>query len=173
MKISYLLLAILAAASLSALAAEKTVTMHAIGADGIGSAIGTVQLADGAQGLVLTTDLRGLPPGAHGFHVHEQPDCATLTKDGKPVAGLGAGGHYDPTHSGHHAGPDGAGHAGDLPLLTVAADGSASGSLTASRLRLADVENRALIIHAGGDNYSDDPKPLGGGGARIACGVIE
>ncbi|MBV8452160.1 MAG: superoxide dismutase, partial [Deltaproteobacteria bacterium] len=26
--------------------------------------------------------------------------------------------------------------------------------------------------HAGGDNYSDTPLPLGGGGARLACGVI-
>ncbi|MBF9200908.1 superoxide dismutase, partial [Acinetobacter baumannii] len=24
-----------------------------------------------------------------------------------------------------------------------------------------------------GDNYSDSPLPLGGGGARIACGVIK
>lgn len=28
------------------------------------------------------------------------------------------------------------------------------------------------MVHAGGDNYADDPKPLGGGGARIACGSI-
>ena len=28
------------------------------------------------------------------------------------------------------------------------------------------------MIHAGGDNYSDEPQPLGGGGGRIACGVI-
>jgi Cu-Zn family superoxide dismutase len=28
------------------------------------------------------------------------------------------------------------------------------------------------MIHAGGDNYADQPAPLGGGGARIACGVI-
>jgi Cu-Zn family superoxide dismutase len=29
------------------------------------------------------------------------------------------------------------------------------------------------MIHAGGDNYSDHPKRLGGGGARIACGVVK
>lgn len=28
------------------------------------------------------------------------------------------------------------------------------------------------MVHEGGDNYSDDPKPLGGGGARVACGVV-
>jgi Cu-Zn family superoxide dismutase len=46
-------------------------------------------------------------------------------------------------------------------------------TLTAPRLKVADAEGRALMIHAGGDNYSDQPKPLGGGGARIACGVVE
>jgi len=29
------------------------------------------------------------------------------------------------------------------------------------------------MIHAGGDNYADQPAPLGGGGARVACGVIK
>lgn len=29
------------------------------------------------------------------------------------------------------------------------------------------------MIHKGGDNYSDEPAALGGGGARFACGVIE
>ena len=38
--------------------------------------------------------------------------------------------------------------------------------------KLSDLSGRSLMIHAAGDNYSDDPKPLGGGGARIACGVI-
>ena len=37
---------------------------------------------------------------------------------------------------------------------------------------MEDVSGRALMIHEGGDNYADEPKPLGGGGARIACGVI-
>ena len=29
------------------------------------------------------------------------------------------------------------------------------------------------MIHAGGDNYADTPKPSGGGGERIACGVVK
>jgi Cu-Zn family superoxide dismutase len=28
------------------------------------------------------------------------------------------------------------------------------------------------MVHAGGDNYADQPAPLGGGGARVACGTI-
>jgi Cu-Zn family superoxide dismutase len=85
---------------------------------------------------------------------------------------MAAGGHYDPAKAGKHLGPKGAGHLGDLPALMVAADGTATQPMTVDRLKVADVKGRALMIHAGGDNYSDEPKPLGGGGARVACGVI-
>ena len=50
------------------------------------------------------------------------------------------------------------------------ADGVTRTDVVAPRLKTADLRGRALIVHAGGDTYSDTP-PLGGGGARIACGV--
>jgi Cu-Zn family superoxide dismutase len=40
-------------------------------------------------------------------------------------------------------------------------------------MKLSEVKGKALMVHAGGDNFADQPAPLGGGGARIACGVIE
>jgi Cu-Zn family superoxide dismutase len=43
----------------------------------------------------------------------------------------------------------------------------------APQLKLADVTGHAIIIHEGGDNFSDKPKPNGGGGNRIACGVVQ
>jgi Cu-Zn family superoxide dismutase len=56
--------------------------------------------------------------------------------------------------------------------VTVAADGTAKATLTAPRIKnVAELRGHALMIHAGGDNYSDQPAPLGGGGARLACGV--
>lgn len=173
MKFTSLFVAALMFGSLSAQAAEKVVTVRAISEAGVGKIIGILKLNDSPQGLVVTPDLAELPPGERGFHVHENPSCATLEKDGKKVAGLGAGGHYDPAHSGKHEGPIGAGHSGDLPALVVEADGTATKSIIAPRLRIIDVTDRAVIIHAGSDNYSDNPKPLGGGGARIACGIIE
>jgi Cu-Zn family superoxide dismutase len=93
-------------------------------------------------------------------------------KDGKMVAGLAAGAHYDPDASGKHLGPKGAGHRGDLETLKVGPDGVAAVPVTAARLKLKDIAGRSLMIHAGGDNFSDQPEPLGGGGARIACGVV-
>jgi len=164
---------ILGLCAVSTAEAVITVDMHLIDANGVGKSVGTVRAEDGPGGLALSTDLKGLPPGEHGFHVHENPNCAAKEKDGKPTAGLAAGGHYDPHKTGKHEGPRGAGHVGDLPVLTVAADGSARQQLVASRLKLADLKGRSLMIHAGGDNYSDQPQALGGGGARIVCGVMK
>ncbi len=148
-------------------------TIYAIGDDGVGDPIGSISFKDSKAGLVLITKLSGLPAGQHGIHIHEKADCSPMTKDGKAVAGLSAGGHFDPAKAGKHLGPQGDGHKGDLPFLTVSAKGTAHEKLLAPHLTFADVEGHALIIHAGGDNYSDEPKPLGGGGARVACGVIE
>jgi superoxide dismutase, Cu-Zn family len=148
------------------------VEMHAINGNGVGAKIGTVELRQTSMGLVFSPNLKGLPPGERGFHVHEKGDCGTGMKDGKAVAGLAAGPHYDPDGHGKHLGPKGEGHRGDLESLKVGPDGASSAPLISNRLKLKDVAGRALMIHAGGDNYSDQPDPLGGGGARIACGVV-
>jgi len=64
------------------------------------------------------------------------------------------------------------GHLGDLPSLFVGTDGKAVTAVSATRLKMANVKGRSLMIHAGGDNYADLPAPLGGG-ARVVCGVIK
>ena len=88
------------------------------------------------------------------------------------AAGFAAGGHFDPGATGKHERPTGNGHKGDLPALDVDADGNATTMIQALHLPLDDVRGRAIVVHAGGDNYSAQPKPLGGGGERVACGVI-
>ena len=45
------------------------------------------------------------------------------------------------------------------------------GTVLAPRLKLDDLQGRALMIHSGADNHADHPAPLGGGGARVGCGV--
>lgn len=167
-----LLLAPVLAMSLPAMATEQIVVIRAISADGVGKAIGTIKLSDSDEGLVLDPDVGELKPGKHGFHIHQNPSCEPGMKDGKPSAGEAAGGHYDPANTGEHKGPKGSGHLGDLPALEVKEDGSATSKLVAPRLKLEQIHGRALMIHEGGDNYSDTPK-LGGGGARVACGVID
>ena len=147
--------------------------MNTVNTEGAVKSIGSVTLSESPYGLIISPSLEGLEPGTHGFHVHENPSCEPKDKDGKPVPALAAGGHYDPKASKHHGTPWGDGHLGDLPALVVGQDGKANYAVLAPKLKISDIKSRALIIHAGGDNYSDDPKPLGGGGPRIACGVIK
>jgi Cu-Zn family superoxide dismutase len=155
-------------------AADLTVTMHKIDMSGTGEAIGTVTISDGSDGAVFTTDLKGLPAGQHGFHIHANADCGPGPNDQcQVVAGGAAGDHWDPEGTKQHRGPQGGGHLGDLPALTVAADGTAKERLTAPRITdLERLKGHALMIHAGGDTYADQPQPLGGGGGRVACGII-
>ena len=162
----------LAAAYGGAAAAQVRVEMNAIDIKGVGASIGTITLQQGSGGVTFTPDLKGLKPGQHGIHVHEFGNCAAKEKDGKMSAGEMAGGHYDPKKLHNHAGPNGKGHAGDLPALRVDAKGEATGALGTSQVMLKDLHGKSIVIHEGGDNYSDQPKPNGGGGERIACGVV-
>lgn len=159
-------------ASPTAFAAELTVPVQMAEKTGDGAAVGSVRIVETPYGLAFYPELKGLPPGLHGFHVHEKPSCAPGDNNGTPVPAGAAGGHLDPAGTKKHGEPWGDGHLGDLPPLFVAADGTASAPVLGPRLKLADVKNRALMIHAGGDNHADHPAPLGGGGARVACGVI-
>ncbi|WP_407639214.1 superoxide dismutase [Cu-Zn] SodC [Acinetobacter larvae] len=147
------------------------VTVHAVSPAGVGAAIGTVKLSDSAQGLVIENDLSQLTPGYHGFHIHEKGSCEPAEKDGKMGAALAAGGHFNPNNAPHHGTPND-GHLGDLPVLNVDSDGKAQTTVIAPRLKLADIKGLAIMVHEGGDNYSDSPAPLGGGGNRVACGII-
>ncbi len=180
------LLACTIAAAIAANASAQTPTQAAmpgnklqapmtlVTAAGTGKMIGNVVITESSEGLVFTPNLTDLPAGPHGYHVHETGSCGVNEKDGKKVAAGAAGGHLDPSGTKQHMGPTGSGHLGDLPPLVVGGDGRATVPVTAPRMKsLADVKGKALMIHAGGDNYADKPKPLGGGGDRIACGVIQ
>lgn len=150
---------------------SQQVTLHKISPSGVEESIGHVTLEQRDNGLLLTPHLKNLDPGLRGFHVHEKPSCEPGEKDGKKVAGLAAGNHLDPHSTGSHSGPYEKGHLGDLPALYVDPEGNATLPVLAPHLTLDKVRGRSLMIHAGGDTYSEPPT-LGGGGARIACGVI-
>lgn len=153
---------------------ELVVQMHLVDASGGGKSVGAITATEGAYGVVLTPNLQGLTPGVYGFHLHQNPNCMPGEKEGRMVPGLAAGGHFDPAETGKHLGPyNDDGHLGDLPTLYVDSEGHATIPVLAPRLKLSDMKGRSLMIHAGGDNYSDQPQTLGGGGARMVCGVIE
>ncbi|MDN7130877.1 superoxide dismutase [Cu-Zn] SodC [Vreelandella profundi] len=149
------------------------VEMHKVSVDGVEESIGTVSLESTEHGLLLTPSLTDMEPGVYGFHVHQNASCDPAENDdGEMTAAQAAGGHYDPEETDTHLGPYGEGHLGDLPVLTVNEDGEANLPVLAPRLSMEDMPGRSIMIHAGGDTYKDEPH-LGGGGARMACGVVE
>jgi superoxide dismutase, Cu-Zn family len=156
-------------------AQDFTVQMNAVNETGIAELLGVVIISKAAHGIEFKPALSGLTPGEHGFHIHENPSCEPgMDEDGELAAAMAAGDHYDPESKMKHGSPlNDDGHKGDLPVLVADAQGNVSKSVHAARLSMADIENRTLMIHVGGDNYSDNPEPLGGGGARFACGIIK
>ncbi|ELY4673136.1 superoxide dismutase [Cu-Zn] SodC [Cronobacter muytjensii] len=157
----------------AAQAASEEVELRLATDQGVGQSVGTVKITETDKGLEFAPDLNGLPPGDHGFHIHANGSCESAMKDGKMVAAEAAGGHFDPQNTGKHAGPEGDGHLGDLPVLAVNNDGKATDPVIAPRIKkLEEIKGKALMVHVGGDNMADHPKPLGGGGGRYACGVI-
>ena len=70
-------------------------------------------------------------------------------------------------------------HAGDLPNVTAADDGSVTVDLTTDMISVTagdpayvfDADGSALVIHAGPDDNVTDP--AGNSGDRLACAVIE
>jgi Cu-Zn family superoxide dismutase len=171
--LSSLAMTALLGAAVPVLAAKPVkVNVNFVTADGVGKPAGTITLKETKDGVTIETNLKDLPPGEHGFHMHEKASCDPADKDGKKTAAQAAGGHFDPDATKAHKGPAGGGHKGDLPKLEADAKGVSKQKLEAKGLKLADFAGHALMIHEGGDNYSDTPKPLGGGGARIACGVV-
>jgi len=173
LKFIAVLIPVFALSPLYAAQAEPvTVEVNRVDPEGVGDSIGTIRLEETDYGLLLTPDLEELPPGVHGFHVHRHGSCEPGEDDGETRAAVDAGGHYDPDETGRHRGPYGDGHKGDLPVLHVAADGTAALPVLAPRLELDEVRGRTVMIHEDGDNYADEPKKDGGGGDRIACGVI-
>jgi superoxide dismutase, Cu-Zn family len=160
----------LLAATGVAFAQQMTVDINRISESGVGDKIGTVVVSDGKRGVSFKVAVTGLAKGQHGFHVHQKGDCGAAMKEGKMSPGEAAGPHYDPEGKKSHKGPKGAGHKGDLPVLTASAKG-VSQTVVAPHLKMEDVRGKALVIHEGGDNYSDNPEN-GGGKGRIACGVV-
>lgn len=145
--------------------ADISIPMNFVTKESNGKNIGTITVQQTKYGVLFIPHLIDLTPGIHGFHIHQNPSCAEN--------GNAAGGHLDPQKTGKHLGPYDKGHLGDLPPLFVNKDGKATLPLLAPRLKLTDIKNHSLMIHAGGENYSDQPAKLGGGGERLVCGVIK
>jgi Cu-Zn family superoxide dismutase len=138
--------------------------------DAQGRSVGSAVVTEAEQGVRINVNVRGLPPGTHGIHVHENGAC-------DPPGFTTAGAHYNPTGRQHGLENPQGPHLGDLPNLIVGADGAGELEAVSTTLTLRRDNSllkpggTALVIHAAADDGRTDPS--GNSGARIACGVIE
>jgi Cu-Zn family superoxide dismutase len=131
-------------------------------------ATGTLVLMSMGDGVHFTGTVTGLPPGPHGFHIHETGDCSA------PDA-ASAGGHFNPTNLAHGSPTAAPHHLGDLGNIQADADGNAEVNVHASGITLTEgassIKAKAVIVHAAADDFTT--QPTGNAGARLACGVIQ
>jgi superoxide dismutase, Cu-Zn family len=140
--------------------------------DSTGAVVGTARMSADSNGTIrLVLHVDRMTPGAHGVHFHSVGNCT-------PAGGFSAAGpHHNPLNRKHGLqNPDGP-HAGDLPNLTVGANGSgdldtetARATLRSGPATLLDADGSAIVVHAGEDDQRTDP--AGNSGARVACGVV-
>lgn len=164
------------------------------GADG--TRLGTVSFTDDEYSdyTEVTVRLRrvGAPSAFHGLHIHAND---TSTNGGGCVADpaqppatwfVSADGHWKHGSTELHGS-----HAGDLPSPFVNADGSARIRFNVDKLTPAEVLGRAVVLHAGPDNFGNVPvggaadqyvagatalaktQTTGNAGDRFGCGVIK
>jgi Cu-Zn family superoxide dismutase len=161
-----------------------------------GTEIGQVTFRGKHDKTDVRVELRQLPENwstnaFHGFHIHANDTGTTegCVADASMPSNewfLSADGHWkdaDQNHARHH---------GDMPSVLVNDDGRAEMRFVTGRFEPRELVGRAVIVHAGPDNFANIPlgtgqaqytanspdattatNNTGNAGDRLACGVIE
>lgn len=138
-----------------------------------GQRVGRAVLTQGPTGLLIRVEAEGMSPGWHGAHIHQTGQCEGAFQT--------AGGHV---HGGEGGKPHGLLSAegpddGDLPNVHADVTGRVMAEVFTPRARLSatgpgawllDADGSAIVVHANADDHTT--QPIGGAGARVACGVI-
>jgi len=125
----------------------------------------------------------------HGFHIHANNNAANgsgCVADPALASStwfVSADGHFNPGGLAHSH------HAGDMPSVYVNDDGSVDTTFRIDRVDPGALEGKAVVFHAGADNFNNIPAGTdgytgsaaaldltartGNAGDRLACGVIE
>ncbi|WP_306254005.1 superoxide dismutase family protein [Parvularcula sp. IMCC14364] len=160
-------------------AAGATASAKFISPDG--EFLGNVTMSDSTNGVLIRVDLKNLPQGWHGIHLHQIGDCGDGSEGFKA-----SGGHINPDGNAHGLlNPDGYERA-DMPNIYAGADGRATAAFFNSYVRLnnsedvaetvgfgavlLDTNGFAMVVHENADDHQS--QPIGGAGPRIACAAF-
>lgn len=120
---------------------------------------------------IIELHLKNLPPGLHGFHIHEFAD----KRNGCDSMGT----HYNPYNGTHLNINQPNNHLGDLGNIYVDPDGVCEQILHINYLPLTgkhQVIGRGMVIHEKRDDLglggNEESTKTGNSGSRIACGII-
>ncbi len=150
--------------------------------------------------VTVHVNLGGLPPGIHGFHIHEYPikkEFIHKMKRGIKIQNLCStlGGHFNPFKTKHGSYRTPERHAGDLiNNLHVPENGKVNITFNDSLIslnpgRINCILNKSIVIHDKPDDegipgwrallqnkylteYENESLKTGNAGKRIACGNI-
>ena len=123
------------------------------------------------KNVIISVNLSGIPPGLHGFHIHEYGDlregCSSLCQ------------HYNPKNKNHGGPNDKERHVGDLGNIEANKKGIVNMKFVDKEVKLRgkySVIGRSIVIHEDPDDLGKgnhkDSKTTGHAGKRIACGII-
>ena len=163
-----LALAFAAGCSIRPAPPTATATLEAKSGSNVTGAVRfTEMMADGVPAVQVSINAQNVPPGVHGFHVHETGDCSAADA-------TSAGGHFNP-ESHKHGGPgEATRHAGDFGNVLAGDDGRVDATYLMRGVTIGagphSIAGKAIVLHAAPDDLVTDP--TGNAGARIACGVI-
>lgn len=137
--------------------------------DKSGKDVGTAELMQVPDGVLIKLALKGAPTGDHAFHIHAVGKCEPPFES--------AGPHFNPTNDKHGI-MSGRGHAGDMPNLHIPKNGELEVEVINAAITLDKGKpnsvfhpgGTSVVLHAGKDDYKTDP--AGNAGDRVACGVI-
>ena len=136
-----------------------------------GKELGSIAIVEATSGVLLRVKLKGLMPGAHGFHFHDTGKC-----EGDFAS---AGAIYNPLGAKHGFLNEEGPMSGDLPNLYASAAGEVDVEIFSpfatlnkdAEEALADANGAAFVIFEKADDYVSEPE--GKAGARIGCGVLQ
>ncbi|CAG8730808.1 1160_t:CDS:2 [Dentiscutata erythropus] len=135
-----------------------------------GSVNGTIVFTQEGDKVTVDIDIKGLPDGEHGFHIHEFGDNTNGCTS--------AGPHYNPFNKTHGSKDDEIRHVGDLGNVK-AVNCAVKEQITDCKITLEGehtIVGRTVVVHEGKDDLGKGGHELslttGNAGGRLACGVI-